>query len=259
MNELDYSVQGFAKKIEDASSFGEWRNWFFLLLFITLGIAVAATYGQVANAIYLTMAILVVFAFYSSFHDVSSLDKEIKAASRQMQQLMDDDDIELFLDKTEKARDHSYFRSHIASLYKIYTVSSEIHQDTLIEIINSRLLARNRKVELFASILITVGLIGTIVGLIFMMSRMTEDILASEGGGNIMTTLVSDGGALSGLGIAFYTTLVGALFGGVILRILTSIVEEGTTKYVALLAELTEVNVLPILRSHAANNQGYDY
>ena len=85
-----------------------------------------------------------------------------------------------------------------------------------------------------------------------MMTQLSEDIMANAGGGNIMTTLVSEGGALSGLGIAFYTTLIGALFGGVILRILTSIVEEGITKYVALLAELTEVNVLPILRSHAA-------
>lgn len=253
MSEIQHSVYSFARKIEAASSIGEWRAWFALLILLCLGIATAATFGLVDKAIYGTMAILIVFAFYSSYRDVASLDREIKSASRQMQQLIDLDDIELFLEETAKAKDFSYLRSHIESLYKIYQLSTEIHQDTLIEILNSRLLAKNRKVELHSSVLITVGLIGTIVGLIFMMTKMSQDILASGAGGDVMTTLVSEGGALSGLGIAFYTTLIGALFGGVILRILTSVVEEGITKYVALLAELTEVNVLPILRSHAAH------
>lgn len=253
MSDLDYSVHSFSKKIEEASSYGEWRNWFILLIGLTLAVAVAATFDKADWGIYLTMTVLTLFAFWSSYKDVSALDREIKSASRQMQQLVEDDDIELFLEKTEKARDHSYFRTHIASLHKIYTVSSEISQDTLVEILNSKLQAKNKKVELHASILITIGLIGTIVGLIFMMTKMTLAIRANAGeGGNIMDQLTIDGGALSGLGIAFYTTLIGALFGGVILRVLTSIVEEGITKYVALLAELTEVNVLPILRSHAA-------
>lgn len=251
-HDLDYSVHGFAYKIQDASSYQEWVRWFYFLVLLTAGIAGASLYGYVDKAIYITMGVLIVFAFYSSFKDVSTLHQEIRAASRQMKLLIDTDDIEEFLDSTGKNRDYSYFRSHIASLYQIYSHSPEIHQDTLIEILNSKLLAKNRKVELFSSILITVGLIGTIVGLIFMMTQLSEDIMANTGGGDIMTTLVSEGGALSGLGIAFYTTLIGALFGGVILRILTSIVEEGITKYVALLAELTEVNVLPILRSHAA-------
>lgn len=251
-HDLDSSVHGFARKIKDASSYSEWLGWFFLMLFLTIGIAAAAFYGLVDKAIYMTMGVLTVFAFFASFKDVSSLHQEIRSASRQMNDLIEQDDIEQFLETTEASKDFSYFRSHIASLYQIYCHSTEIHQDTLIEILNSKLLAKNRKVELFSSILITVGLIGTIVGLIYMMTQLTTDIKANAGGGDIMTTLVSDGGALSGLGIAFYTTLIGALFGGVILRILTSIVEEGITKYVALLAELTEVNVLPILRSHAS-------
>ncbi|MBA55476.1 MAG: hypothetical protein CMK89_13560 [Pseudomonadales bacterium] len=201
----------------------------------------------------MTMGVLIGIAFYASFRDVRSLHREIHAASRQMRELIETDDIESFLNDTEKKRDLSYFRSHIASLYKIYTYSSEIYQDTLIEILNSKLLARNRKVELFSSILITLGLIGTIVGLIFMMTDLTNLFDNAEQGIPQVSELLQSGGPLKGLGTAFFTTLIGALFGGVILRILTSIVEEGITKYVALLAELTEVNVLPVLRAHSAN------
>lgn len=254
MSSLDTNVTDFADLISESSSLTEWRAWFAMLLALCLGIAIASTFGLVDYAIYAAMAALIAFAFYSSYRDVRSLDAEVKAASRQMQRLVELDDIEAFLEETRQNRDFSYLRSHINALYQIFLVSSEIHQDTLVEVLNSRLLARNRKVELHSSVLITVGLIGTIVGLIYMMTQMSRDILASAGsGGDIMTLLVADGGALSGLGIAFYTTLIGALFGGVILRILTSVVEEGITKYVALLAELTEVNVLPILRSHSGH------
>ena len=257
MSEQDFSIQGIARKIDEASSYSEWVQWFCLLLVVTVAIAVAAPYDHgVEYSMYATMAILALFAFYSSYKDVSALDKELKSASRQMKQLIEDDDIEFFLEKTEQAQDYSYFRSHIASLYKIYTLSQEIHQDTLIETLNSKLLAKNRKVELFSSILITIGLIGTIIGLIFMMQKMSTDIApVLQEGGNVLGTLMRENGALSGLGIAFVTTLLGAIFGGVILRILTSIVEEGIVKYVALLAELTEVNVLPILRAHAASRE----
>ena len=110
MSDFNYSVHGFAKKIEEASSFNEWVGWFLLLLLLTSGIAVSALYGVEDKAIYVTMAVLAVVAFYSSFRDVSSLNKEIKTASRQMQQLVEDDDIEYFLERTEKANDHSYFR-----------------------------------------------------------------------------------------------------------------------------------------------------
>ena len=127
--------------------------------------------------------------------------------------------------------------------------------------IHSRLAARNKIVELFASVLITLGLIGTILGLILMMGSLTEVMSTSEMDENLMKSLVGDQGPLSGLGVAFVTTLLGAVLGGVILRVLTSIVEANITEYTAHIAELTEVYVLPFLRksarqAHAAEEQG---
>ena len=55
-------------------------------------------------------------------------------------------------------------------------------------------------------------------------------------------------GPLRGLGTAFYTTLLGAVLGGVVLRVLTNIVDASVMEYTAHIAELTEVYVLPYLR-----------
>ena len=107
------AVHAFAHRIEQSSSFGEWLRWFFLMLGLCLGVAIAATFGFVDVAIYATMAALIAVAFYSSYRDVASLHREVSIASRQMQQLVDLDDIEEFLDQTEKAGDHSLLRSHI--------------------------------------------------------------------------------------------------------------------------------------------------
>jgi len=58
-------------------------------------------------------------------------------------------------------------------------------------------------------------------------------------------------GPLGGLGVAFNTTLLGSILGGVILRVLTNVVNANITRYVAHIAELTEVYVLPYMRKQA--------
>jgi hypothetical protein len=111
------------------------------------------------------------------------------------------------------------------------------------------LIARNKVVELFSSILITLGLIGTIVGLIMSVGGLSQTLESSSSGSDdIFAGMLK---TVKGLEAAFYTTLLGALSGGVILRILTNVVDSAILRYMAHLAELTEVNVLPPLRRMA--------
>jgi hypothetical protein len=112
-------------------------------------------------------------------------------------------------------------------------------------------------VELFSSILITLGLLGTIVGLIMSVGGLST-VLAS---GSASSADVFEGmlRTVKGLETAFYTTLLGATFGGVMLRILTSVVDAAVLRYIAHLAELTEVNVLPPLRRMAMNLEKSGY
>ena len=86
---------------------------------------------------------------------------------------------------------------------------------------------------------------------------MTNDlgsVIQTAGGGDteaLMQQIAGSDGPLGSLGVAFYTTLIGAVLGGVILRILSNIIDANIMRYTAHIAELTEVNVLPFMRQMA--------
>lgn len=111
-------------------------------------------------------------------------------------------------------------------------------------------MARNRLTELFSSILVTLGLIGTIIGLVLMMDGLQAAMAGGAGEELISKLMDKDVGPLRGLGTAFYTTLMGSISGGIVLRVLTNVVDTNIMRYTAHIAELTEVFVLPHLRAN---------
>lgn len=261
------TFESFESTFESISGYKRWKNWFIalsvitFLLFVGLFSSVTITLESLGGAsvisIYLVIIVLSVATIYKTYQDAVFLEEETKLASVQVRQLNELNDVPSFLE----AADKSIFRSHIGSLFTIFKVHSQIQQDNLVEILQLRLLARNRVAELFASILITLGLIGTILGLILMMSELKVVMNGQSGGDsdNLIASLMGEGGPLSGLDAAFYTTLLGALFGGVILRILTSVISSNISRYTAHLAELTEVYVLPMMRNTAAKLEESGY
>ena len=58
-------------------------------------------------------------------------------------------------------------------------------------------------------------------------------------------------GVLGGMGTAFYTTLLGAILGSVVLKVLSSVYTSNAEHLVAHIAELTEVYIVPVLRRKA--------
>jgi hypothetical protein len=151
-------------------------------------------------------------------------------------------------ESTPRGARRYYFERHIAAVESMSQSGHEPTQNVLIEILHERLSADNKSVELFASVLITLGLIGTILGLMLMMSSLTDVMIASGGGDGLLQALASDAGPLAGLGVAFMTTLMGSVLGGVVLRVLTGIVERSISEFVALVAELTEVHIIGRLK-----------
>lgn len=243
----------FASLFEKRSGLTTWKVWFAVLVvvFLLFGIAwFSPSLGEtlVGGGMYVLLFTVGVGCIGKSYSDAKFIDRETRLASEQVRILEEVDDFNTFLDRAHT----SVFRSHLENLYTISRAHSDISQDNLIEILHSRLLSRNQVVELFASILITIGLIGTIVGLIFMMNSLTNVINTTGATPNLLQELTKPGGPLNGLGVAFYTTLLGAAFGGVVLRILTSVVDASITRYTAHIAELTEVHVLPFMRKQAA-------
>ncbi len=244
----------YADQLDTISGLAEWRNWFLGLTAATALVAYPFFYStsqMVANAFYFVICALAAGTLVKSYRDARFLDRETRLASKQVNELIDLDDVEEFL----KVAESSLFRTHIESLYTIFLTHSDIDQSTLIELLHRRLSARNRVSELFSSLLITLGLVGTIVGLIMMMSKLkvAMDNFDPSSPEKIIAMIFSEGGALYGLDAAFYTTLLGAMLGGVLLRVLSSIVASNTMHYVSHLAELAEVNVIPSLRSTAAS------
>lgn len=80
-------------------------------------------------------------------------------------------------------------------------------------------------VDVFGNLLITMGLIGTIVGLTITLAGLTTSMQAL--GSNQDELLKGLRHAMSGMGTAFYATLLGAVLGGVLLRVFVLINNHG--------------------------------
>lgn len=256
------STPSFAAQFEKISVRSEWWFWLIALSVLTVVLGISyfiqipsgdATESLIGPAMYVVLGALPVYLVYKGYRDVSFLHQQTILASDQVAILERVHSFEEFFEQAKP----SVFRSHIANLYEIAWTHPEVNQDNLVEVLHSRLMARNRVVELFASVLITLGLIGTIVGLMIMMSKLQSQVQSSLGQDTqeLMSKLFGDGGALTGLSVAYLTTLIGAALGGIILRVLTSVVDAGIMRYTAHLAELTEVYVLPSIRRVAESRE----
>ncbi len=83
----------------------------------------------------------------------------------------------------------------------------------------------SRTVELIGHLLITLGLIGTVMGLTLTLTGLTGSLNAL--GHDQEMLLLGLRQAMGGMGTAFYTTLLGAVLGGVLLRMFALINQHG--------------------------------
>lgn len=82
----------------------------------------------------------------------------------------------------------------------------------------------SRMVALVGNLLITMGLIGTVFGLTITLSGLSGSLEAL--GENQEALLRGLRHAMSGMGVAFYTTLLGSILGGILLRVFSQITEN---------------------------------
>lgn len=84
---------------------------------------------------------------------------------------------------------------------------------------------RSHAVEVMGNLLITLGLIGTVIGLTLTLAGLTTSLDAlGVDHDRLMRGLES---AMGGMGTAFYTTLLGSVLGGVLLRVFALITGHG--------------------------------
>ncbi len=111
------------------------------------------------------------------------------------------------------------------SIKEIIKANGPLDVETLLNVELAPYDRTSRAVELIGNLLITLGLIGTVAGLTFTLAGLTSSLDAL---GNDQTRLLAGlRRAMGGMGTAFYTTLLGSVLGGVLLRVFALITEHG--------------------------------
>jgi len=159
-----------------------------------------------------------------------------------------------FLDDNIEYSGSLLFEKHINNLMEIYNNidSGFVNQDHSIDYLSNKLSRREYFVQLGSNIMITLGLIGTISGLIISITGLEQ----------VMTSLGDDGTvvvgglkqALDGMGTAFYTTLFGAVLGGFFLKLLHQASINIADEVLDEIALKTEIFVLPYLSKTVESN-----
>ncbi len=111
------------------------------------------------------------------------------------------------------------------SLKEIIANNSAPDIEALIDVELATYQRRSHSVEVIGNLLITLGLIGTVIGLTLTLAGLTTSLDAlGQDHNRLMRGLER---AVSGMGTAFYTTLLGAVLGGILLRVFALITGHG--------------------------------
>lgn len=115
--------------------------------------------------------------------------------------------------------------SYFTSLRTVVENNGELNVEALVDVEFSIYQRTAHALEIIGNLLITLGLVGTVVGLTLTLTGLTGSL---EALGQDQDQLLSGlRGAMAGMGTAFYTTLLGSVLGGVLLRIFAHIDENG--------------------------------
>lgn len=116
-------------------------------------------------------------------------------------------------------------RRFFDSLKTIIASNGEVDIEALVDVEFAPYQRFAQALEVFGNLMITFGLIGTVVGLSLTLSGLTSSLQAlGEDQEQLLLGLRS---AMEGMGTAFYATLLGAVFGGVLLRVFAHINQNG--------------------------------
>jgi len=125
----------------------------------------------------------------------------------------------------EKIQKKGCVANFFDSLRTIINNNGELNIEALVDVEFAIYQRIAHALEIIGNLLITLGLIGTVVGLTLTLTGLTNSLDAL---GQDQTLLLAGlSSAMSGMGTAFYTTLLGAVLGGVLLRIFAHIDATG--------------------------------
>lgn len=214
-----------------------WLFWLFITVTISLGFIVEFWEKTVADITKITQVILCLFLIAIGINIWNTFVIYLQFK---------------YLNNSSTNNVNSLFCQHINNLKQSIEHKISINQDISLNLIENRLLRQEGWVQLFANLMITLGMIGTILGLTASMNGLSRamdsfnDNLDAIGNSNHSISGLSD--ALSGMSSAFVTTLAGAVFGGVLLKLLSHSTTNLIEDFIDNMKHKTEIEVLPELQ-----------
>ena len=122
----------------------------------------------------------------------------------------------------------------------------------LITAYGSKLKAKVDNISVIAGMLITMGLLGTVIGLIITVTGLDQVLQSSSADFASMKAGLNQ--TVSGMGTAFYTTFFGALLGGIVLKVLGAELRKSATILVSDALRFSELHVVPLFQSKASES-----
>lgn len=115
--------------------------------------------------------------------------------------------------------------SFFDSLNTIVKNNGELNIEALVDVEFAIYRRSSHALEVIGNLLITLGLVGTVVGLTLTLTGLTGSLDALGHDEELLLRGLRS--AMGGMGTAFYTTLLGSVLGGVLLRVFAHIDENG--------------------------------
>ena len=160
--------------------------------------------------------------------------------------------------RMEKTRDAHNEKSDLVSTFKkgvdALETGSQINFDTLLTVYSAKQAAKIRSVSATSAILITAGLLGTVIGLVITISGISEILGAA--GEDYEEMLSGLNKTVQGMGTAFYTTFFGGLLGGIVLKALAAENEKAANRLTADALLCAELWLMPQSRALASKIAG---
>ena len=159
------------------------------------------------------------FAVLVSFYHAMLLTKEWSRASSLMRVISKNGLAGMDLLRRQK-RDVERF---VVSIQAILRRDGHLDLESLVMVEFSSQHRRSQFVSMIGNLLITLGLIGTVLGMTMILGGVNGAIRAMGEDQQLLMSSLAD--AMSGMGTAFYTTLMGAVLGGILLRVFSWITD----------------------------------
>jgi len=154
------------------------------------------------------------------------------------------------LKKLTESRDPTHIKGSMKSVFenslKLIDQGDEVDFSSMLSNYQNQYLNMVRSVSVVSGVLITTGLLGTVIGLIITVSGISNVLNAVGQDYEMMIRGMNK--TVEGMGSAFYTTFFGGLLGGVVLRLLSTENSRSASRLIADCEYLGACWIMPLSR-----------